>query len=351
MKAQREYHFRVVAIAGNRRCESADDTLQTGELPNQPELIDIEIETPQPAKLNGGYTVSGIFQTGPAFILDADGDYVWWFDSGDTVSARMSHDGKSMWLRNSNVRGRDPMVYRVSMDGMQVETFDLDSELGDSHHDFTVLPDETLVFIAHDDATGCDKLMERAPDGSVREIINAMEAHGSSECHLNSVQYYAEDDTITFSDRIPGCYVKVTRSGDVLWVLGGDASTFTSGNGLQWIGGQGGGQHGHHILAPDRMLMFANGMVGSSSMVYELVLDEQAGTALRVWEYDGGEQTSVLGDVQRLPNGNTLVTYTSAGTIHEVDPDRNLVQSLTWSLGGAVGYVQRRDSLYGPPPR
>jgi hypothetical protein len=77
----------------------------------------------------------------------------------------------------------------------------------------------------------------------------------------------------------------------------------------------------------------------------------EAATATRVWEYDGNASTPVLGDVHRLPNGNTLVVYTSRGTIHEIDEDQQLVRSMVWGLGGAVTYVQHRASLYGPPPR
>jgi hypothetical protein len=58
----------------------------------------------------------------------------------------------------------------------------------------------------------------------------------------------------------------------------------------------------------------------------------------------------VLGDVQRLPNGNTLVVYTSRGTLDEVDPDGNLVRRMVWDLGGATTYLERRASLYGPTP-
>jgi hypothetical protein len=58
-----------------------------------------------------------------------------------------------------------------------------------------------------------------------------------------------------------------------------------------------------------------------------------------------------MGDVQRLPNGNTLVTYSYQGLIHEVSPEGALLQQLSWGIGGAVGYSMKRASLYGPPPK
>jgi hypothetical protein len=52
--------------------------------------------------------------------------------------------------------------------------------------------------------------------------------------------------------------------------------------------------------------------------------------------------------VQRLPNGNTLATYSNQGVIHEVDAQGNLVQEIT---GPAVGFSMHRESLYGAPPK
>jgi hypothetical protein len=49
-----------------------------------------------------------------------------------------------------------------------------------------------------------------------------------------------------------------------------------------------------------------------------------------------------------LPNGNTLVTFSQGGLIHEVDSTGKLVMSLKTS---GFGYTEFRESLYGAPPR
>jgi hypothetical protein len=51
--------------------------------------------------------------------------------------------------------------------------------------------------------------------------------------------------------------------------------------------------------------------------------------------------------VQRLPNGNTLITSSNGGVIQEVDSSWNTVQSIK----GTFGYADWRETLYGPPPR
>ncbi|HEY3496637.1 MAG TPA: hypothetical protein VGK73_18185, partial [Polyangiaceae bacterium] len=65
------------------------------------------------------------------------------------------------------------------------------------------------------------------------------------------------------------------------------------------------------------------------------------------WSYMNEGRSVTLGDVQRLPNGNTLVTYSTDGSIHEITPAKELVQSL--GDAAQLGYSTFRETLYGPP--
>ncbi len=58
-----------------------------------------------------------------------------------------------------------------------------------------------------------------------------------------------------------------------------------------------------------------------------------------------------MGDVQRLPNGNTIVAYSTQGVLHEVSSNGTLLQELTWPVSASFGYIQKRATLYGPPPK
>ena len=60
-----------------------------------------------------------------------------------------------------------------------------------------------------------------------------------------------------------------------------------------------------------------------------------------------GASSNVLGDIQRLPNGNYLVTFSTTGQIHEITSSGTLVAKFTTS---SLGYSEFRESLYGPPP-
>jgi hypothetical protein len=96
--------------------------------------------------------------------------------------------------------------------------------------------------------------------------------------------------------------------------------------------------------------VFSNGDNTQHSQALELTLDLTAKTATQTWKYEPGIDAAFGGDVQRLPNGNTLVTFSSAGEIHEVDPQGMLVQQHKWAIGNTVSYVEKRPSLYGGPP-
>jgi hypothetical protein len=338
MKASREYHFRVVARAGQSECTSMDHTVMTGALMNVPTVTRT---TNDEAALAGGYLVGTLSQASAAFILDADGDFVWWFTSGGGSRAQMSYDGQFMWFLSTNQGGGNPNVRRIGMDGMGLE---MHPEFGDAHHDIVVLPDESVGFFQYY-MNGRDRLMERASDGTLRQVVDVPMAHGGvTNNHANSIQYYAPDDSYTFSDLDQNCYVKVSRQGQVAWVLGGDTSDFT-GAGATWTR-----EHGHQLIAPNRLLFFNNGTQGSSAVVREVTLDFDTMTATGTWQYDGDETSQTLGDAQRLWNGNTLATYSNSNTTHEVSPSGELLQSMSFSASG-LGYTMKRRSLYGPPPK
>jgi hypothetical protein len=341
MKGGRDYHYRVVVNGDGKQCQSADGVLSTGSIDNGL-VADPEVTTMAPEKVTDGYLIAGRWgdgNDGPAFILDKDRDFVWWYPApGDVIRARMTYDGKGMWIRNTGQAQGSGVVLRVSLDGLEEERWDL----GMTTHDLAVLPDGKVGLTAWDGA-GCAEILELDPaDGTTETRFNASEAHGASMCHVNNLQYYAEDDSYTFSDYNGDCFVKISRSGELIWVLNGAASDFT---GTSWSR-----QHGLHILSANHLLMFSNGAPGLNSIVHEFQLDTDAMTATELWSYDGGVSATYGGDVQRLTNGNTIITYSSAGVVHEVDAAGTLVQSMAWPIGNSVSYTTHQESLYMTPP-
>ena len=60
-------------------------------------------------------------------------------------------------------------------------------------------------------------------------------------------------------------------------------------------------------------------------------------------------QTDVMGDVQRLPNGNHVIAFGGKGIIQEITATGTVLQEMRTQTN--FGYIQKRMSLYGPPPR
>ena len=156
------------------------------------------ITTNNSSALYGGFLVTGQYSQSfiagsspgaPAFILDKDGTYVWWYTvaGSDATGVTMSYDGNYMWINSVNVPSHAAKVHRVSMDGLIDE--DHSEEFAGLSHQLTVLPDETVAFYAYG-TNGCDDIKLRAPDGTVTTVVNAQAAHGGTDaCHLNAIFY------------------------------------------------------------------------------------------------------------------------------------------------------------------
>ena len=69
-----------------------------------------------------------------------------------------------------------------------------------------------------------------------------------------------------------------------------------------------------------------------------------------VWSYEPDPALFCfsLGDVRRLPSGNTLVDFSVKGQVDEVTPDGDVVWRLTLGMGGALGYMTWLEDLYSP---
>lgn len=345
LTASTRYHFRIiVGSPTGETATSADQQIDTGAIPNSlllPTVVDHNPEQQSP-----GFTVTSLAHESTAIILNEHGEYVWWYsaDMEALSRARMSYSGKYMWLRDTSHWFSRGVIRRVRLDGME----DIGFVLPNTHHDIAMLPDDTIAYLSRKGT--CDLIIELDEYGTKRTVFDIDAAFpeiadpSTRDCHANSMHYYPDTDSYTVSLRNENMYLHVSRRGELLWVLGGLHNQFAGVHPWNY-------QHGHHLF-DDRFLFFNNGRGSEPSRVLEYRLSlEEPRIAELVWSYESPRGSIYFGDVQRLDNGNTLVTYSWEGVIHEVDVRGQLVQSMSWPLGGALGYTMRRPSLYGPPPR
>jgi hypothetical protein len=372
MKVERTYHYQVIGKSGTTTCTSPDYSLVAGGCPTSLKRPTVTIAPGvDKSQLDGGFMVmegyNATFPDDYAYILDGEGDLVWCYAPtgySDLSAVRMSWDGRYTWLVHANapeIGENAARMGRVSMDGLEFQ--DHSSEFLGLNHDAAVLPnDEGIVYIAYT-IGGCDDIREWKPDGTTRTIINSGAVFGGAPtCHNNAIKYDSSDHSIIASEDNYSAFYKVDLNGNLKWVLnGGTYNDFDkSGGGVtNWVG-----QHNLHILGTEadglyHILFFNNGSSAANPIVAyavarEVTLDTRAMTTKEVWTYESDPAISntILGDVQRLDNGNTLVTYSLAGKIQEVDANKKVLREFTWSgANSSVGYVTKRKTLYGPSPR
>jgi len=352
-----EHHFRVVVMNGTEACVSDDQTITTGSLPAGGGIGNATVEPgPSSAPIEPGFIVNATYNSDWLYILNAEGELVWYYPTPfpNPTRARMSWDGKYMWVRDGNPGATQNMgaIAKIAMDGSWSSVIDVPT----SHHDLSVLPDGSIVYIKKNPAGSCDAIYKHAGDGmnfdSDTMVFDVATAFSGGTCHSNSLHYHDSDGSFTISDLDHDAYVKVSSSGEIEWVLGGGQNSDFTGDGASWER-----QHGHHLLSDDLLLYFNNGDMtgGMPSPVKEVTLDLSSMTATNGFSYSSSEcsgscVSQFMGDVQRLPGGNTLVTYSSMGIAHEVDPAGMMIRSLRLP-GNSAGYTEHRPTLYGPPPR
>jgi hypothetical protein len=137
----------------------------------------------------------------------------------------------------------------------------------------------------------------------------------------------------------------VSRQGQPIWQVGGSCSNAPASGcaSATWRV-----NHGHEVLDDGSLLIFNNGQSGASAVLNYALNESATFSAMQTWTYNPGTTSNVLGDVQALPDGNVLVAFSTAGVIHEIDASRTLVQTIN---AGTVGYIDWRETLYGPPAR
>jgi hypothetical protein len=339
MKPAKEYHFHIVATDGAQTYTSDDKTVTTGAKTTLVSITSFSVK--DAAKHEKGFYISSFWQgTGSTvpFIMDSDGDVVWWYakasgESTDGISrARLSADSKNVWLVNEALNGAP--LRRVSMDTLDVQTYTATK----SSHDVAAVTGDTMAYLDYSESD-CNSIYEITPSSTDKgkEIFESTGVTGTSgsltSCHGNAVRYSKKEDVYSYSDWQQDVAI-VDRTGKLKWKLGDKVS----GGHSAW----GGAQHGHQLL-DNSILIFANNAAGmSKSQAIEYGLD---GSLIHAFKSNGGATN--FGDVQRLPGGNTLITYSTSSLIQEVDSSDTVL--LEVKAGGSFGYVEFRKSLYGEP--
>ncbi|MDP7114659.1 MAG: aryl-sulfate sulfotransferase [Myxococcota bacterium] len=363
LKAATDYEVWIELGDGTK---SNTEVVSTGAVPTA--LPSTSVIVADGATIPGGYLVTSVFAPEPAaVVIDGDGDYVWWSipDAGEDKVSRCvpAQDGDAFLFWYVNLQdgpggplGDGNVFTRMAFDGTTLDALTMES----GHHDFVELPDGTISFLDYETQETADgekigdNIVEISPDGTRTTVWSVWDAFeydpdaqqipGVGWSHGNALDYVEAEDAYYLSFLGFNSIVKIDRaSSELQWIFGGNDSNFDAdGETLFFI-------HQHQFQRiGDSLLVFDNGNPEiNASKAVEYALDVGAGTAELTWSYapDPDVYSFSLGDVSRLDNGNTLITFSTAGQVQEVTPAGDVVWELSMGLGGALGYVTYVEQL------
>ncbi len=179
-------------------------------------------------------------------------------------------------------------------------------------------------------------------------------AHLIDYSHINAFEI-DHDGNILISSRHMDEITKISRTtGEIIWRLGGKHNQFTFLNDTAHFSYQ----HDIRRIPNGNITLLDNGNFHTppNSRAVEYHLDEQQMTAEIVWQYSHvpAIQSFATGNVQRLPNGNTLISWGTDNTITEVRPDGStaleLVLSPLFTTYRTLRYPWIASGTQSPPP-
>jgi hypothetical protein len=156
------------------------------------------------------------------------------------------------------------------------------------------------------------------------------------------------DRNLLISSRNLDEVTKIDRNtGEVLWRMGGTQNEFTLVGDTQWYWRQ----HAVRRTASGTITLFDNGNyhVPSESRAVEYAVDEAAKVARLIWEYrhTPARYAPFTGNVQRLPTGNTLISWGNLGIVTEVRRDGTKAFEMRFAQDGVRTYRTRLTPWYG----
>jgi hypothetical protein len=366
MKPQSNYTLQAVSIAADGEENRSELlTYETGAVPF--DTLITEVTSYDPARVEPGWTLTNVAVRAvnypvTAVMFDMDGDPVWYW--------RQSEDDGRNDVEVSLVGGEGSEAPTVLVGagvtpGMPAVEVDLAGdvvwegpeqsgspqlvEVGAMHHSFTRLASGDYLALYYDgkDADLWDVIEQFDADLNPTWTWSAESISTETYPWGNAVMADLDEDVAYYNGRMTSTLSKIDRAdGSILWQLGeggdfaGDADAAHP-----WFHEA----HAPEIQPDGNVLMYDNGGAARDfSRVVEFAVDEAAMTAEIAWEYPGeladdAWSTLAMGDADRMPNGNTLVT---AGTLiasdspsrtFEVTPDGALVWELWMSgTGGDV---------------
>ncbi len=306
--------------------------------------------------VNHGGTSPGLLFGGVKSRLDSIGSYhivlndsgkVVYYEPGDGRNFRVQPNGFISYAKN--IGGRHDNIFMIENHNfVVVDSFQMGNGYLADGHDFWYLPNGHALMLAYDvqpvdmsqivaggqpDAMVTGSIIQELDNDKnvifqwrswdyipITDSYNNLTKKNFDYIHINAMTIDS-DGNILLSCRGTSDIVKISRdSGKIIWHLGGKHNDFTfinehPENAPRYFKYQ----HNIRRLPNGHITLFDNGINKSDkergySRAVEYALDEVNKTATLVWEYRHSPDIAAIsgGKVQRLSNGNTLITWGGA---------------------------------------
>jgi hypothetical protein len=380
-------YLQVVRLTGPMGTVTSDTlSFTTDELPDLFERVSIS------TKGNGGpgLTITSLQVGGNTVVVvgfDSVGAIRWYrqFAGSDTVSGELKQqpNGNFTLYRGKSYGSQktpgEYIEFTPAGDSVRSITVELPRYLDNHELLATTGPDgkERLHFFTYDHRTvdltpagvptttslAGHQLVRRRADGSTEFEWNAWDHIGIDEWieppkpdpanpgepdydHPNSLEFDHEGNYIV-SWRHLGQVTKIdAQSGEIIWRLGGKKSDFKFVN--DPLGGFS-AQHTARVQPNGNLMLFDNGTRHPTpqSRAVEYALDLANKTATMTWEFHHVPPiyTPYVGQVQRLANGNTVISFAQAGKVTEIDEARTARWEADIKVDGKPAFCYRMTRI------
>ena len=358
LKPDTPYDFELALDSG----ESGSGGLRTGLAP-----ISLPLTSVEGQGIDGFFATTVLSTVSAGVLLDRDGEIVWWNldERADIQVVRCEPllDGTGMVMgvstNDPNATERAEEIIEISWDGSQKNVL----AAPDYHHDLVQLGDGDYLYLGltsvevEGKTVLGDTVVRLAADGTTTELWNAFDdfpydvERVTSErakywSHANAMDVDRDARTLTVSLRNLNTIAHLDLdSGELLWAIGEFGTLELVGEyEYPWTRLQ----HQFDFIDDDTLIVFDNSTpdeLDTRVVIYDL--DLSGGTYEEAWTWRSEDDlfAYAMGSVEVLPDGNYLVTITSAAQLEQVTPAGESVWKVNGDIGAGLGYTARVESL------
>ncbi|MCK6502976.1 aryl-sulfate sulfotransferase [Myxococcota bacterium] len=351
----------VVETDRGRVCSAPQQATAGAADPGIPELTQT-----QAGETGGAFVIVPVIGASERHlvIIDRAGRVVWSQVMADNAyRALLARGGGAMWVGTPAFSDQDDAVIRrIALDGALTEQRGIQG----GHTDLVELPDGTLAMLGWDIRERDGRRMlgdtveelspggvqtrawtvwdEYEPDLSVDYHSDFYEADPAVEdwTHANGLHYADADGSYYVTLANLSLLARIDRAtGALVWSVGATSPTIETPDGLIE------NPHSVQRLDDGSYLVFNRGKSSCSSVV-RFTVDEAAGRASLVSRYESPDclQVLFLGDARQAEDGNTYISWSSAGRLEELDASGGSVREVDLSLGAVLGFIDPVVDLY-----